>query len=46
MVVADVLETFEDWLPLNNFNNAEHIRRQWVEMVVKKQASNICGVRK
>jgi hypothetical protein len=33
--VADFLETFETWLPLENFNNAEWIRRQWVEMFLK-----------
>jgi len=28
MAVADYLETFDKWLPLENFNNAEWIRRQ------------------
>jgi hypothetical protein len=33
--VADFLETFKTWLTLNNFNNAEWIRRQWVQMFLK-----------
>jgi len=41
MAVADLLETFENWLPLDNFNNAEWIRQQWVEMLLKKCASKI-----
>ena len=40
-VVADFLETFETWLPLENFDNAEWIRRQWVEMFLKKCASEV-----
>jgi hypothetical protein len=40
-VVADFLETFETWLPLDNFDNAERICRQWVEMFVKKCAREI-----
>jgi hypothetical protein len=44
--VADFLETFETWLPLDNFANAEWIRRQWVQMVLKKCASKIREVRK
>jgi hypothetical protein len=39
--LGDCLETFEVWLPLDNFDNAEWIRRQWVEMVLKKYASEI-----
>ena len=39
--VADFLATFENCLPLVKFNNAEWIRRQWVEMVLKKCASKI-----
>jgi hypothetical protein len=39
MVVADFSLTFEKWLPLENFDNAEWIRRQWVEMFVKTCAS-------
>jgi hypothetical protein len=38
---ADFLETFETWLPLENFDNAEWIRRQWVEMFLKKCASEV-----
>ena len=39
--VADFLETFESWLPLDNFDNAEWIRRQWVEMILTTCASEI-----
>jgi hypothetical protein len=39
MVVADFLVTFEKWLPLENFDNAEWIRRQWVEIFLKTCAS-------
>jgi hypothetical protein len=39
--VADFLETFETWLPLDNFDNAEWIRCQWVEMFLKTCASEI-----
>jgi hypothetical protein len=46
MAVADFLVTFENWLPLVNFDNAEWIRRQWVEMFLKKCASQIREVRK
>jgi hypothetical protein len=34
-VVADLLETLESWLPLDNFDNAEWVRQQWVEMFFK-----------
>jgi hypothetical protein len=44
--VADFLETFETWLPLENFDNAEWIRRQWVEMFLKKCASEVREARK
>ena len=44
--VADYLETFECWLPLDNFDNAEWIRRQWVEMFLNKCASKIREARK
>lgn len=30
MVVAELLKTFLNWLPLNDFDNAQWIRRQWV----------------
>jgi len=36
IAVADCLERFESWLPWDNFNNAEWICMQWVEMVLKK----------
>jgi hypothetical protein len=39
--IGDCLETFEVWLQLDNLVNAEWIRRQWVEMVLKKYASEI-----
>ena len=32
MAVADFLVTFEKWLPLENFDNAEWIWQQWVEI--------------
>jgi len=35
------LKTFETWLPIENFDNAESIRRQWVEMFLKKRASEV-----
>jgi len=44
--VVDLLETFEDSLPLVNFVNGERIRRQWVEMYLKKRANQIWEVRK
>jgi len=46
MAVADFLETFGKWLPLENFDNAEWIRRQWVEMFLKKCASEFREARK
>jgi len=45
-VVADLLETFEDQLLLVNFDNAEWIHWQWVEIGLKKCASTIRKVRK
>jgi hypothetical protein len=39
--VADFLATFENWLPLVYFDNAEWIRWQWMEMFLKKCASKI-----
>jgi hypothetical protein len=39
--VADLFERFETWLPLDNFDNAEWIHRQWVEMFQKKCTSEI-----
>jgi len=44
--VADILETFESWLPLDNFDNAEWICLRWVEMCLKTCASDIREVRK
>jgi len=44
--VADFLETFETGLPLENFYNAEWIRRQWVIMFLKKCASEVREMRK
>jgi hypothetical protein len=41
MAVADFCETFNTWLPLENFYNAEWIRRQWVEMFLKKCGSEV-----
>jgi len=44
--VADFLETFDAWLPLGNFDNIEWIRRQSVEMFLKKCASEVREARK
>jgi len=44
--VADFLETFERWLSMDNFDNAEWIRRQWVEMILMKCVSEIRESRK
>ena len=44
--VADFLETFECWLQLDNFDNAEWIRPQWVEMFLKKGEREIWEVKK
>jgi hypothetical protein len=46
MAVADFLETFETWLPLENFDNAEWIQRQMVEMLLTNCASEVREVRK
>ena len=46
MAVADFIETFETWLPLDNFDNAESTRRQWVEMFLKKCVSELREARK
>ena len=45
MAVADFLVTFEKWLPLENFDNAEWIRRQWVEMFLKRCAIEVRDAR-
>jgi len=39
--VADFLVTFETWLPMENLDNAEWIRRQWVEQLLKKCVSEV-----
>ena len=41
MVVADIIATFEIRLRLVNFDDAEWIRQQWVEMFLNKYASAI-----
>jgi len=46
MAVADLLETFENWLPLEDFYKAEWNQRQWVEMVLKTCASEVWEARK
>jgi hypothetical protein len=46
IAVADFLETFYTWLPLENFDNAKWIRRQSVEMFLKKCASEVRQLRK
>jgi hypothetical protein len=44
--VADCLETFEICLALEILDNAEWIRRQWVEIFLNKCASEVRGARK
>jgi hypothetical protein len=34
MRVADIFETIQTWLPLDNIDNAEWIQLQWVEMIL------------
>jgi len=46
MVVAEFFETFETWPSFQYFGNAEWIRRQWVEMFLKKCASEVQEVGK
>ena len=46
MAVADYFETFENCLPLVIFNHAGWIRWQWVEMFLKKCASEFLKVRR
>jgi hypothetical protein len=41
MVVADFLNTIQTWLRLENFNNAEWIWQEWVQMFIKKCASEV-----
>jgi len=45
MAVADLLATFENWLPLFNFHNAEWIRRRLVEMFLMTCESEIAEAR-
>jgi len=44
--VADLLETFKIWLPLENFENAELIWQQWVAMCLKQCVSEVQEARK
>jgi len=44
--VADSLETLENMLSFESFDHGNWIRRQWVEMVSKKCASDVWEVRK
>jgi hypothetical protein len=44
--VADFLRTFKTWLPLENFDNAQWIWRQWAEMFWKTCASKVREVTK
>jgi len=46
MAVADILESFETWLRLANFENATWIRRHLVVMVLKKSANEVQEARK
>jgi len=46
MAVADCLETYESCVPLDDFDNAKLVRRQWVEIFLKKRASDIWEARK
>jgi hypothetical protein len=46
MAVSDLLEIFQNWLALDNFDNAGWIHQQWVEMCLKKCASKIQEARK
>ena len=46
MAVSDTLESFETWLPMENFDNAECIHQQWVEMSLKQCTSDNQEARK
>jgi len=46
LAVPDFLVTLEKWLPLENFDNAEWIRQQWVQKFLKKCASEVREARK
>jgi hypothetical protein len=39
--VTDVIATFKNWLLLVNFDNADWIYRQWVQMIGKKWTTQI-----
>jgi hypothetical protein len=41
-----LFKTFETWLLFENFDNADWIRRQWVERFLKKCASEVQDARK
>jgi hypothetical protein len=40
------LETFKTWLPLENFDNVEWIRWQWMQILLKKCSSEVWEARK
>jgi hypothetical protein len=44
--VPDILETIESGLPLENVNNAQLIRREWVRICVKQCAGEVREARK
>jgi len=46
MAVADCLETIRNWQPSDNFGHAEWIHQQFVEVFLKKRASQIQKARK
>jgi hypothetical protein len=46
IAVADCMETFEDWLPLDTFDNAQSNRWEWGQMVLRKCAIKIREARK
>jgi hypothetical protein len=46
MAVADLLETFETRLHLENFNNVDRIWEQWVGMLLKKFAREVREAKK
>jgi hypothetical protein len=46
MGVGHFLETIETWMPFEDFDNAEWILRQWVEMFLKKCRSEVRQAKK
>jgi isopropylmalate/homocitrate/citramalate synthase len=46
MAVAACLVTLETWLALEDFKNAEWIRRQWVKIFIKHSGNEFREVRK